>query len=179
MWLCWTETKQDQKIGKEMGKNKMAPKLPSHSKILQWFPMDNSICITHTGTQLLFCIFIVHTLAVPHLQLILETPYAPARQKHLNLPLLLSSCLAYAIPYACKPSPVSLSTFKKNLRSIPNDTSPNEIFPVSSHLYLSPICPLVIVSPLNSKVVCTSCFAFNLCFVPYTCLISSIHTPER
>ena len=90
MWLCWTETKeQDQKTGKEMGKNKMAPKLPSPSKILQWFPMDNSICITHTGTQLLFCIIIVHTLAVPHLQLILETPYAPARQKHLNLPLLI------------------------------------------------------------------------------------------
>ena len=141
--------------------------------------MDNSIYITHIGTQLLFSIFIVHAPAIPHLQLILQTPYAPARQKHLNLPSFLPSCLAYAIPSACNPSPVSLFTFKKNLRSIPNDTSQNEIFPDSSHLYLPPKCPLVTVSPLNSKVVCTSCLAFNLCFVSYICLISSIYTLER
>ena len=72
------------------GEEQVVPESPPHSKILQWFPMDSSIYITHIGTQLLVSIFIVHAPAIPHLQLILQTPYAPSRQKHLNLPLLLT-----------------------------------------------------------------------------------------
>lgn len=54
----------------------MDPESPFRSKILQWLPVDSSINSHWHST--LISIFIIHALAVPHLQLILQTPYTPA-----------------------------------------------------------------------------------------------------
>lgn len=69
-----------------MGEEQEVPTSPSHSKILQWLPVDNSINITDTGIQGALSIFIIHALAISHLQLILSTPYAPAKQSHRTCP---------------------------------------------------------------------------------------------
>lgn len=90
MWLCWTETKElEFRRQDKRWRGTSGPRIT--------IPLKNSSVvsygqqyITHTGTQLLFSIFIVHAPAIPHPQVILQTPYAPARQKHLNLPLLLT-----------------------------------------------------------------------------------------
>lgn len=80
-----------------MGEEQVVSALPSHSKILQWLPGDDSVNITHTDIQALVSLFMTHGLTVPHLQLILYTPYVPAKHSHLNLPLTptFMSCISY------------------------------------------------------------------------------------
>lgn len=46
MFLCWTEAQEQRE---KMGEEQAAPTSPSHPKILQWFPVNNSINIIHTG----------------------------------------------------------------------------------------------------------------------------------
>lgn len=143
-------------------------------------PVD-SINIMHTGIQAVLSIFIIHALAPYPI-------YSSSSTLHLLLPNRATrTCLS---PYLhalhmLHPAPVMLlfqysqSTFFKNLRLIPNDISSMRLFLILPTCPFPPNCPIFNVSPLNSKVVYTSCLAFNLCFVPCTCLIASIHAPGR
>ena len=141
-----------------MGEEQVVPTSFSHSKILQWLQMDNSINITLTGIQAILSIFIIHSMAIANLQLILSTPYASAKQPREFAPFYF-----HALHMLYSLSAILLFQYLSTyfyLRLIPNDTTSMRQFLILTHP-LPSNAQLLIVFPLNPKVVCNSCLAFH------------------